>query len=140
VLHVCIGHVSNKGVEKGWGVDKDGNAQGRPGPNFAGSMIVVQWSSGAPGIDMAMVDAQTGVVYYPPISFHGVGAASFDLPVLTVGLSVSRNPDIEFRLNSRLMVIKATPTQTRQHPSYTYYFLWQDSRWTLLRRVPLKNE
>jgi hypothetical protein len=104
------------------------------------NMIVVQWSVGASGMDMAMVAAETGEVYYPPISFHGVGAASFDLPLLIPGLSVSRNPEIEFRLNSRLMVIKATPKQTEQHPSYTYYFLWQGDRWTLLKRFTLKTE
>jgi len=56
------------GVEKGWGVYRDGKAQGKSGPKFAGNMIVVEWSSGAPGMEMAMVDAKTGEVYYPPIS------------------------------------------------------------------------
>jgi hypothetical protein len=129
-----------EGVEKGWGVYRNGKDQGRPGPNFAGNMIVVQWSSGAPGLQMAMVDAGTGHIYCPPISFPGVGATSFDLPLLTVGLSVSRNPEIQFRPDSRLFVIEATPKQTQQHPSYRYYFLWRDHRWTLLKRVLLKAE
>lgn len=122
------------------GVARDGDTESRPGPNFAGNMIVVQWSSGAPGLMMAMVDARTGDVYYPPISYHGVGAARFDLPLLTVGLSVSRNPDVQFRLNSSLLIIKATPEQTGRHPSYTYYFQWQDHRRTLLRRLPLNEQ
>jgi hypothetical protein len=130
----------HEGVDKGWGVNRDGREQGRPGPNFAGNMIIVQWSSGAPGMEMAMVNARTGEVYFPPISFHGVGAASFDLPLLTPGSSVSRNPEVQFRLDSRLMVITATPKQTQRHPSYSYYFLWQDNAWTLIKRLPLKVE
>jgi len=86
---------------------------------------------------MAMVDAQTGTVYYPPISIDGVGVASLYLPLLTAGLSYPRNPIVDFRLDSRLMIVRATPKQTTQHPSFTYYFVWQDERWSLLRRVPL---
>ena len=127
-------------VEKARGVERSGKGQARPGPNFAGNMIVAQWSSGAPGMEMAMVDAETGDVYCPPISFHGIGVESFDLPLLTLGLTVSRNPEIHFRPNSRLMIIEATPKQTRQHPSYTYFFLWQDHAWTLLKRLPLRGE
>jgi hypothetical protein len=125
-----------EGVEKGWGVHKDGREQGKPGPNFAGHMIIVQWSSGAPGLGMAMVDAKTGEVYYPPISFSGVGAVSFDLPLLTPPRSVPQNPELQFRLNSRLLVIKATPKQTG--PPSAYYFLWEANRWTLLKRLPVK--
>lgn len=112
-----------EGVEKGWGVERDTGEQGRPGPNFAGNMIVVQWSSGAPGMEMAVVDARTGEVSCPPISFHGIGAASFDLPLLILGSSVPRNPDVQFRLSSRMMIIKATPKQTQQHSSYVLFLV-----------------
>jgi len=111
-----------QGVEKGWGVLRDGKASDAPGPNFAGNMIVVQWGCGAPCMMMAMVDAQTGVVRYPPMSFEGVGVHNFGLPLLTVGLAVSRNPDVEFRLDSRLMIVKATPKQSGQHPTYRSIF------------------
>lgn len=89
---------------------------------------------------MALIDAETGEVYYPPITFHGIGVESFDLPLLTPGPVVSRNPEVSFRLNSSLMIIKATPKQTRLHPSFTYFFLWQDHAWTLLKRLPLNGE
>ena len=100
-------------------------------------MIVVKWGCGVPCLMMAMVDSRTGTIYDPPIASNGVGAKNFMLPLLTVGLSVSRQPGVEFRPDSRLMIVKATPRQTERHPSYTYYFLWQDNRWTLLRRVSL---
>jgi hypothetical protein len=129
-----------EGVEKGWGAFRDGNEQDRAGPNFAGSMVVVQWGCGSPCMMMAMVDARTGTIYYPPISDSGVGVDSLFLPLLTIGRSVPANPDVQFRLDSRLMIVKATPHQAGQHPSYTYYFLWRDDRWTLLRQIPLKEE
>jgi len=37
-------------------------------------------------------------------------------------------------------IVRATPKQTEEHTPYTYYFLWQGDRWTLLRRVPLNAE
>jgi hypothetical protein len=123
------------GVKKGYGVFRDGKEQ--KGPNFAGNLIVIQWGCGAPCLRMAIVDARTGDVYYPPISANGVGARSFDLPLLTVGNAVSRNAEVQFRLNSNLMIIKTTPSQSGSHPAYTYYFLWRQNRWTLLRKMPL---
>ena len=127
-----------EGVTKGWGVIREGKEQ--PGPNFAGNMIVVKWGCGSPCLMMAMVDARTGAIYDPPIASNGVGARNFMLPLLTVGQSVSRQPGVMFRPDSRLMIVRATPQQTERHPSYTYYFLWQDNRWTLLRRVLLEKE
>jgi len=126
-----------EGVEKGWGAFQDGTD--RIGPNFAGHMIVIQWSCGAPRLMMAVVDAQTGSVYNPPISFDGIGTQNLSLPLLTLGHRFSSNPEVEFRLDSSLMVIRATPKQTEQHPSYTYYFPWQDGGWKLLRRVLLRE-
>ncbi len=123
------------GVEKGYGVFRDGKEQ--KGANFAGSLIVIQWSCGAPCLKMTIVDAQTGDVYYPPISINGLGAQSFDLPLLMVGDSVPENPEMQFRPNSNLMIVKATPNQSGRHPSFTYYFLWRQKSWMLLRRVPL---
>lgn len=123
------------GVHKGYGVFHDGKEQ--KGPNFAGKLIVIQWGCGSPCMRMAIVDARTGDVYPPPISFEGVGARSFDLPLLTIGNSVAQNPEVQFRPNSSLMLIKATPNQSGRHTSYTYYFLWRQNRWTLLRKVAL---
>ncbi|MGB7759413.1 MAG: hypothetical protein WBL61_06260 [Bryobacteraceae bacterium] len=126
------------GVEIGSGIDRDGKVQ--KGPNFGGDLIVIQWSCGAPCLRMAVVDARSGDVYYPPISKNGIGARSFDLPLLMIGDSVSQNPEVRFRPDSNLMIIKATPNwwSSGRHPSFTYYFLWRQNRWTLLRKVPLE--
>ena len=62
---------------------------------------------------MTIVDARTGDLYYPPISFNGIGTRSFDLPLLTIGDSVPQNPEEQvFDLNSNLMIFKATPNQS----------------------------
>ena len=123
------------GVQNGYGVFREGKEQ--KGANFAGSLIVIQWGCGAPCKRMVIVNATTGDIYYPPISFSGVGTKSFDLPLLMVGNSYPENPEVQFRLDSNLMIIKATPNEAGLHPSYTYYFLWKKDRWILLRRVPL---
>jgi hypothetical protein len=120
------------GVVKGYGVFRDHKEQ--VGPNFAGNMIVIQWGCGAPCTRMVIVDARTGEVYFPPIAATGIGTRSFDLPLLTVGSRYPQNPKVQFRQNSRLMIIKASPWNQR---AYTYYFLWQQNRWRLLRRGPL---
>ena len=104
-----------EGVEKGWGVYDGTAGPERPGPNFAGHYIVIRWGCGSPCIQMAVVDADTGNVYPPPISANNGG---FALPLLTLGNRVSRIAEIDFRLNSRLMVVKATPVQSASHPSY----------------------
>jgi hypothetical protein len=69
---------------------RDGKEQ--KGPNFAGSLIVIQWGCGAPCLRMAIVNARTGEVYSPPISINGVGVQSFDLPLRKHCVSV-RLPD-----------------------------------------------
>lgn len=123
-----------EGVEKGWGVLRDGREQQHRGPNFAGKMIVVQWGCGSPCLMMAMEDAATGEVYLPPLSVDN----TFALPLLSIGDSVSGNPETTFRQDSRWMIIKATPDWYKvNHHSYAHYYLWQNNRWHLLHRERL---
>lgn len=131
-----------EGIEKGWGVRADsvfGPEQNKPGPNFAGHYIVIVWGCGAPCLRMVVCDARTGAVYNPPLSADGGGLA---LPVLVLPSAVlGRNPDVEYRLDSRLMIIRATPNSYRPSAtSYTFYFLMQGRQWKLLRRVPITDE
>src|SRR5712671_2778957 len=55
-----LGDVIRDGVQRGWYVFRDGKEQA--GPNFAGSLIVIQWPCGAPCLRMAIVNARTGDV------------------------------------------------------------------------------
>jgi hypothetical protein len=64
-----------EGVEKGSGVWINGEwsrEQNRPGPNFAGRYIVIVWGCGMACLMTAVSDAETGVVYNPPISDGGL--------------------------------------------------------------------
>ncbi len=80
-----------------------------------------------------MADAKTGSVYSPPVSAGGLA-----LPMLMFPNSVGRAPELEYRIDSRLMVIKATPHWDKPDAvSYAFYFLWQGDRWSLLRRVQI---
>ncbi|MEP6539866.1 MAG: hypothetical protein ABJF23_31350 [Bryobacteraceae bacterium] len=101
-------------------------------------MIVIDWGCGVPCLMTAVVDAESGTVYNLPISYDGVGGRDFTRPFLNIGYTMPQVADVDFRENSRLMVIKATPKD--QPKSWTYYFLWQNNRWTLLRRIPLTAE
>jgi hypothetical protein len=129
-----------QGVEKGWGVRINGEwgkEQNRPGPNFAGHYVVIVWGCGAPCLMMVICDARTGAVYNPPLSSTG----GIGLPLLVPPRSVGGNADFEFRRDSRLMIINATPHAERWDAvSYTLYFLWKDDQWKLLRRVPIADE
>jgi hypothetical protein len=127
-----------EGVEKGWGVWINGEwakEQNRPGPNFAGHYIVIIWGCGSGCIEMAVSDAATGVVYDPPVSDGGLA-----LPMLVFPNSAGRAADTEWRRDSRLMIVRATPHANRQDAvSYAFYSLWQGEHWTLLRRVQIEE-
>ena len=134
--------VIREGVSMGWGVKDGATGKGlkRPGPNFAGHYVIIQWGCGAPCLMAAIADLQTGTVLYPPITGLGIGKPDFALPLLTPELAVSRNAELEYGVDSSLLIIKATPRQTQKHPSYTYYFLLDGDQWRLLRQVPYRPE
>ncbi len=106
------------------------------GPNFAGRFIIVDWACGSPCKTMTVVDAKSGNVYYPPITYwEGLNAHSYFLPFLTYPGQVSQNPKLEYRVNSKLLKVKCN--DGRKERPYTFYFLWENSRWTLLLKVPI---
>lgn len=119
-----------QGVSKGWGVYRDGKAQ--RGPNFAGHYIGVEWGCGTGCRMMVFVDAETGKIQYPPLSFGHKGTDQIVLPMLGLG-----SAEIEFKANSRLLIMKACepgPCELNA-PGFAYYFLWQEGKWSMLRRV-----
>ena len=123
-----------EGVSKGWGVIVNGKDEDRPGPNFAGHYIAIQWGCGSPCIMMVFVDAGTGRIYYPPLSFGTEGNQRIGLPMFGLGPA-----PLEFRLNSSLLTMNACPENGPNAPCYRYFFLWRENRWRLLRREPLEN-
>ena len=118
-----------EGVSLGIGVERDGK-QDQPGPNFAGHYIIITFGCGSPCILMAMVDAVTGEVYNSPM------ARGLQMSWLDGGPWL---PAVEFRQNSKLMIMTPCPNLARG-PIYTHYFVWQDDHWNLIRRILLKPE
>ncbi|MGD0497793.1 MAG: hypothetical protein ABSC23_05080 [Bryobacteraceae bacterium] len=123
------------GVEKGWGVFRDGAE--RKGPNFAGHLIAIRWGCGTGCAVMVIVDARNGQVHDPPLSMGRLGEERIALPMFEGGIAL-----VEYRLTSRLFKMKACPGDPRNlslgDPCYEYDYLWDDDHWTLLRRQPLK--
>ncbi len=125
-----------EGVAKGTGVLRDGKEQ--PGPSFAGHYIVVTWACGSPCEMIAIVDAATGKVYSPPIS---EGFLLPPLPAAVPGAADSFIPwpaGVAFRQNSNLVIVKANPDPSKGRTNYAHYFLWENNRWKLLRRIPME--
>lgn len=114
------------GVRDGEGVWRENGVEGIPRPNFAGHYIVVTWECGSPCNEMAIVDAVTGKVYKPPMSETHL------LPLLD---GAPCFPGVEFHLDSKLMIMTPTPNMARV-PIYIHYFLWENNKWTLIRRIP----
>jgi hypothetical protein len=118
------------GVEKGTGVFH--GSEEKKGPNFAGCFTLITWSCGSSCLRMAIVDSKSGDIFSPPDAGNCI--ADFNLPNLTYAGQAPRNPELQFRLDSNLLIIK---NNARTSLPYTSYYLWQENRWTLLRRAPL---
>jgi hypothetical protein len=95
------------------------------GPNFAGRYTVVHWGCGTGCAEVAVVDAQTGFVYWPPLQYADIptpGGEQYDA-------GYAYGPG--YRADSRLLVL------TRSHydrgSSYTsYFYLFDRGRFRLV--------
>ena len=98
----------------------------RAGPNFAGHYTVVFWGCGTGCAQVAVVDAKTGLVFWPPLDY-------VDIP----------DPDREhygagYRLDSRLLVL--TRSHYDREASYTaFYYVFDRDRFRLVRRAERKQ-
>lgn len=95
----------------------------RPGPNFAGHYIIMEFGWGSPCILMAMVDAKTGQIYNSPMA-DGLQMSWLDGGPWLSGL--------EFRVDSNLMIMRPC---ANDDAVYDHYFLWQNNRWKLIRKI-----
>jgi hypothetical protein len=99
----------------------------REGPNFAGRYTVVHWGCGTGCAQVAVVDARTGRVYWPPVDY-------VDIP----HPDVDRSRNSGWRLDSRLLVL--TRSHYDRYASYTaYYYLFDNNRFRLLRKAELRG-
>jgi hypothetical protein len=100
----------------------------RNGVNFAGHYTVVFWGCGTGCAQMAVVDAKTGKVYWPPLDYIDIPDAPED----------AATPHPNFRPDSKLLVL--TRARYDGRGSYTaYYYLFDKNRFRLLRRAEEKD-
>lgn len=119
-----------EGVSKGRGVWNGSwkDAKEKPGPNFAGHYFVIRWGCGSDCLMMAVVDAETGTVFAPPMS--GVGTE------LYAPMDPLSDREIDFRLDSSLMVLRNACREARAQCG-VYYFNWTGAHFDLIKRVLL---
>jgi hypothetical protein len=96
----------------------------RQGPNFAGRYTVVSWGCGTGCAQVAVVDAVTGRVYWPPLEYTDIPESSETDP--------ARHPN--FRLDSKLLVLTRSHYDGRGGRT-AYYYLFDKNRFRLLRRA-----
>jgi len=96
----------------------------KEGPNFAGHYTLAEWGCGAGCVSMAVVDSKTGRTFDGPFTLLG-----FDLSYVYEG----GEEQLEFRLDSRLMVARGCPGEK---DCGTYYYEWADDRFKMIRKLP----
>ena len=116
------------GVSKGSGVWNGSwkNPIKSSGPNFAGHYYVVRWGCGSDCLMLAIVDAQSGKVYDPPLSAKG--------EELYLPMDPLSDVEIDFRVDSSLMILRNACKEARRECG-VYYFNWQNDHFILLRRI-----
>ena len=102
------------------------DAKEKAGPNFAGHYTVIRWGCGSECLMMAIVDAETGKVNSPPLS--GAGTELF------VPMDIMSDREIDFRLDSTLMVLRNACRKDRTECG-VYYFNWKDDHFILEQRT-----
>jgi hypothetical protein len=147
------------GVTQGWGVydGASGKEFRRPGPNFAGHYVLVNFGCGEPTLTAcfaaAIVDEKTGRLYRAPFPAPGSG---FRLPYF--GVFVERpgryrpfsfhnfplKSPLAYRLNSRLLIADVCERSFLAGGSVVapmaggcgaHYYLMRDDGLTLIRRI-----
>jgi hypothetical protein len=94
--------------------------QAAEGPDFAGHYKIVIWGCGTSCAAFAIVDSQSGQVYFPP-----------ELPFVTYTDWHGDDFGLRFRIDSRLLVLHGTPQEESRVG--TFYYVWQTNTLTLIR-------
>jgi hypothetical protein len=96
------------------------------GPNFAGHYTVVFWGCGTGCAQLAVVDAKTGLVYWPPLDYVDIPTPDGE----QYGALYQYGPG--HRIDSRLLVLNCSHHDREQ--SYTsYFYVFDRGRFRLVR-------
>jgi len=104
----------------------------REGVNFAGHYTLVQWGCGAGCVDVAILDARTGTVYFPE-----------ELSGFPVYFWSDDDDALRFKPNSRLLILSgasASEANSDNPKTGLYYYEWAGARLRLVKFVPKRRE
>jgi hypothetical protein len=102
------------------------------GPNFAGHYTIVTWTVGLNLLQLAIVDAQSGKVYFPPQLFQI--AASFNPSELDAEYA------LDFQLNSRLLIVAGDRMGIGDDEEYgKFYYEWRNNQLRLIKAIKKKK-
>jgi len=97
------------------------------GPNFADRYTIIQIGCGAATLCIAIADARTGHVYFPP-ELRSAEALLVD----TGGVEIDT---LSFRRDSRLLIVVGSPNEQPRRAGISYY-TWRSGRLSLIRFTP----
>ena len=99
----------------------------KEGPNFAGHYTIVVWGCGMNCMQLAIVDARTGEVYFPP-----------NLMQVNFLFENTEEP-LQFQTNSRLLIVLGTMVGTGDDwRTGRYYYEWKNNRLKLVHAIERK--
>jgi hypothetical protein len=97
--------------------------QAAQGPNFAGHYRISVWGCGSSCQQFAIIDCKTGRVYFPP-----------QLPYVTYVHWNGDDPGLQFRIDSRLLILNGSPQEEETNGSF--YYLWTTNQLQLICSLP----
>lgn len=89
--------------------------------NFAGEYVLTTWGCGAGCIDGAIVSLNSGVVTFLPTLIHK---------------SLAGGEALQFRINSRLLILTGSMDEESEHAIYYYEFVGDEFKH--LKTIPFK--
>jgi hypothetical protein len=96
-------------------------------PNFAGHYTLIRIGCGAATVCPAIMDAETGQVFFPP-ELNSAEALLMDTGDVDL-------ETLNYRLDSRVLVVAGTANENLGQAGF-YYYAWRDNRLTLFRFLP----
>ena len=118
------------------------------GVNFAGHYIIATWGCGTSCLELGIIDAHTGKVFFPKelVRVIGISAGDFESVGWTEeeGDCLFKTADIlsiGFRKESSLLVAFGFPhDDSTEHELGFYYFSWEDNKLELLGKLLLSSD
>ena len=99
----------------------------RAGPNFADRYTIISIGCGAATLCVAIADAVTGHIYFPP--------ELRTAEALIVDTGRTEVETLNFRRDSRLLIVIGSPNEQRRRAGVSYY-VWRSARLSLIRFTP----